>query len=108
MNRLARKRKGTADAAPWFTGDAGAYWLANAQGFRVDAPTRTLGVVEEVRVDEDGRLQSLVVVGGVLGSRSIIVEARHVESVSPRLLRVRVDQSARQQRAQARTCTEVR
>ena len=93
MNLLARKRRQPISADRWITADARAYWLANAHGFRVDSPTRTLGVIEDVRLDEEGRLKSLLVAGGLLGSRSVVVEARKVKSVSPRLLRVCVEES---------------
>lgn len=65
---------------------AGAYWLAHAEGFQVQSNVGRLGIVEEVRVDDTGNLASLLVRGGVLGSRTRVLDAAAVRAINPRRL----------------------
>ena len=74
------------DSARQLDPQAGAYWLAHAEGFHVQSNVGRLGIVEEVRVDDAGNLASLVVRGGVLGNRTRVLDAAAVRAVNPRRL----------------------
>ncbi len=66
-----------------------AYWLAHCEGFRVDAPGGQLGRVEAV-ISRDGRegADALVVRGGMLGGRLVVVPADEVARIMPRKERI--------------------
>jgi hypothetical protein len=65
------------------------YWLCRCEGFRVDTPTRRLGIVEEVRFKTRlERPDTLVVRGGLLGSRVLLVPVSDVKDVVPRQQRL--------------------
>jgi hypothetical protein len=62
----------------------GRYWVAHAEGFLVTSPSgRTLGVVEEVRLDPRTSERLLVVDRSALVRRRAIVPAQRVASVFP-------------------------
>jgi hypothetical protein len=66
-----------------------AYWLAHCEGYRVDAPGGRLGRVEAV-ISRDGSeaADALVVRGGILGGRLVVVPAGEVERILPRKERI--------------------
>jgi hypothetical protein len=65
------------------------YWLCRCDGFRVEADGRKLGVVAELRFrTRHDRPDALVVYGGVLGNRVLVVPAGDVAGVVPREERV--------------------
>jgi hypothetical protein len=57
------------------------YWLERSAGFRVDAHAGAIGIIEEVRVGEDGSPETLVV--RVLDERMVMVPVQRVETVLP-------------------------
>ncbi len=61
------------------------YWLAHCEGFRVDAPGGRLGRVEAV-ISGDGNegADALVVRGGILGGRVLVVSVDDVDEILPR------------------------
>lgn len=63
-------------------------WLARCEGFQVDGTGGRLGVVEEVRWGPDGEVHALVVVGGLLGNRHLLVPVSEIAVVQPRRMRV--------------------
>jgi hypothetical protein len=66
-----------------------AYWLAHCEGYRVDAPGGRLGRVETV-ISRDGgsRADALVVRGGLLGGRLVVVPVDEVDRIVPRKERI--------------------
>jgi hypothetical protein len=65
------------------------YWLCRCEGFHVDAPTGRVGVVEEVRFETRlDRPDTLVVRGGLVGSRVLLVPVSDVKDVAPRQQRL--------------------
>jgi hypothetical protein len=61
------------------------YWLCRCEGFRVDAPTGRLGLVESVRFSSRlDRPDELLVRTGILGNRLLVVAVSDVEAVIPR------------------------
>ena len=65
------------------------YWLCRCEGFRVDAPTGRLGLVEAVRFGSRlDRPDELLVRGGVLGNRRRVVAVSDVQEVIPRQQRI--------------------
>jgi hypothetical protein len=65
------------------------YWLCRCEGFRVDAPTERVGVVEAIRFGSRvDRPDELLVRGGVLGTRRIVIDVTDVEEVVPRQQRL--------------------
>jgi hypothetical protein len=62
-----------------------AYWLAHCEGYRVDAPGGRLGRVEAV-ISRDGSegADALVVRGGLLGGRLVVVPVEEVDRILPR------------------------
>ena len=61
------------------------YWLCRCEGFRVDAPTERVGVVEAVRFGSRlDRPDELLVRGGVLGTRRLVIDVMDVDEVVPR------------------------
>ena len=60
------------------------YWLCRCEGFRVDSPTGRLGVVAGVRFGSRlDRPDELVVRGGLLGNRIIIIPVSEIVDVRP-------------------------
>lgn len=72
-------------------------WLAHCEGFGVEASGRRLGVVEEV-LFVSGRPAAIIVVGGVLRVRTLLVDADEVEGVWPTSRRVVLSSTAPKQR----------
>jgi len=65
------------------------YWLCRCEGFRVDAPTGRLGLVEAVRFGSRlDRPDELLVRGGVLRNRRLVVPVSDVQEVVPRQQRL--------------------
>jgi len=64
------------------------YWLAHCDGYRVEVEGGRLGLVEEVRRAPSGQAATLVVRGGKLGLRRLIVPAEEVALLVPRAERV--------------------
>jgi hypothetical protein len=65
------------------------YWLCRSEGFAVDAPEGRVGIVEEVRFrSRHDRPDELLVRGGIIGSRSVVVPVSDVEEISPRHERI--------------------
>jgi len=65
------------------------YWLCRCEGFRVDAPTGRLGLVEAVRFGSRlDRPDELLVRGGLFGNRRLVVAVSDVQKVVPREERV--------------------
>jgi hypothetical protein len=75
--------RGVSEPASDSTDGAGD-WLADCRGFRVEAGSGLLGVVDEVvREPESGRPHALVLRTGPLGSRRLDVGVDHVAGVVP-------------------------
>lgn len=72
-----------------------AYWLAHCEGYRVHAPAGRLGRVETV-ISHDGEegADALVVRGGMLGGRLVVVPVEEVDRVVPRKERIALRASA--------------
>jgi hypothetical protein len=70
-------------------------WLARCEGFRVEVEGRQVGVVQELRfgarVDYP---DALVVRGGFLGRRQLMIPSSEVEGVVPREKRVLLRRSS--------------
>ena len=65
------------------------YWLCRCEGFRVEAPTGRLGLVEAVRFGARlDRPDELLVRGGVLRNRTLVVPVSEVQEVVPRQQRL--------------------
>jgi hypothetical protein len=65
------------------------YWLCRCEGFRVEAPTERLGVVEAVRFGSRlDRPDELLVRGGVFGNRRLVIPVADVEEIAPRQQRL--------------------
>jgi hypothetical protein len=65
------------------------YWLCRCEGFRVDAPNGRLGLVEAVRFGARlDRPDELVVRGGLLRNRTLVVPVSEIEEVVPRQQRL--------------------
>jgi uncharacterized protein with ACT and thioredoxin-like domain len=65
------------------------YWLCRCEGFRVDAPAGRVGLVEAVRFGSRlDRPDELLVRGGVLGNRQLVVAVSDVQRVIPRQQRI--------------------
>ena len=65
------------------------YWLCRCEGFRVEAPTGRLGLVEAVRFGARlDRPDELLVRGGVLRNRTLVVPVSEVQEVEPRQQRL--------------------
>jgi hypothetical protein len=65
------------------------YWLCRGEGFRVDAPNGRLGLVEAVRFGARlDRPDELLVRGGFLRNRTLVVPVSEVEAVVPRQQRL--------------------
>ena len=64
------------------------YWLAHCEGYRVESPAGGVGLVEEVIPPSDDRPGLLVVRGGLLGRRLLLVPTSDVAVVVPRALRL--------------------
>jgi hypothetical protein len=65
------------------------YWLCRCEGFRVDAPNGLLGLVEAVRFGARlDRPDELLVRGGVLRNRTLVVPVSDVQEVVPRQQRL--------------------
>ncbi len=61
------------------------YWLCRCEGFRVDAPTGRLGLVEAVRFGARlDRPDELLVRGGLLRNRTLVVPVADVQELVPR------------------------
>src|ERR671931_1216907 len=61
------------------------YWLCRCEGFRVDSPTGRLGLVEAVRFGSRlDRPDELLIRGGILGTRLLVVSVSDVQAVMPR------------------------
>jgi hypothetical protein len=60
------------------------YWLCRCEGFKVDAPAGRLGFVEAVRFGSRlDRPDELLVRGGILGNRRLVVAVADVDEVLP-------------------------
>ncbi len=60
------------------------YWLCRCEGFRVDAPTGRLGLVEAVRFGARlDRPDELLVRGGVFRNRTLVVPVSDVREIVP-------------------------
>jgi hypothetical protein len=78
------------------------YWLCRCEGFSVDGPAGRLGVVEEVRFGSRlDRPDTIVVRGGLLGSRILLVPVSDVREVAPRQQRLVVAHAPDEQGAEA-------
>lgn len=67
------------------------YWLSQAAGFVVESPDGRVGVVEELRfLSRTDRPDALVVRGGRLGGRRVVVDVADVVDLRPREKRIRV------------------
>ncbi len=67
------------------------YWLANCEGFLVDAPDGRLGPVLDVLVRDGERTpSSFVVSAGTFIPRLVLIPVEDVEDVLPREKRVRL------------------
>jgi hypothetical protein len=76
------------------------YWLCRCEGFRVDCPTGRVGRVEEGRFGSRiDRPDLLVIQGGVLGRRRLLVPVADVEEVVPRQERIVVRTAPSEQRS---------
>ncbi len=65
------------------------YWLCRCEGFRVDAPTGRLGLVEAVRFGARlDRPDELLVRGGLLRNRTLVVPVSDVQEVVPQQQRL--------------------
>ena len=65
------------------------YWLCRCEGFRVEASTERVGVVESVRFGSRlDRPDELIVRGGVFGGRRVVIAVSDVEEVVPRQQRL--------------------
>src|SRR6266516_6581913 len=65
------------------------YWLCRCEGFRVDAPTGRLGLVEAVRFGARlDRPDELLIRCGVLRNRTLVVPVSDVREVEPRQQRL--------------------
>ena len=65
------------------------YWLCRCEGFRVDAPTDHVGVVEAIRFGSRlDRPDELLFRGGVLGNRRLVIPVWDVEEIEPRQQRL--------------------
>jgi hypothetical protein len=61
------------------------YWLCRCQGFRVRSRGKQLGIVEEVRYRSRlDRPDSVVVRGGLFGTRRLVIPVAAVEEIVPR------------------------
>ena len=70
------------------------YWLCRCEGFKVDASTGRLGFVEAVRFGSRlDRPDELLVRGGVLGGRRLVIAVADVQEVIPRQQRLTVRRS---------------
>lgn len=63
------------------------YWLGHCEGFRVDGPQGRVGFVETV-LGPEGEPEALLVRGGILGGRVLVVPIEAVEDVRPRAERI--------------------
>ena len=68
--------------------EAGSYWLAHSEGFRVDAPGGRVGRVEEVLEETGGRPRALIVRAGLLGRKLLVVPVNQVDRITPRSERI--------------------
>ena len=60
------------------------YWLCRCEGFRVDAPSGRLGLVEAVRFGARlDRPDELLVRGGVFRNRTLVVPVSDVREIVP-------------------------
>lgn len=67
------------------------YWLSQAVGFVVESPEGRVGVVEELRfLSRTDRPDALVVRGGRLGGRRVVVDVADIVDLRPREKRIRV------------------
>jgi len=65
--------------------DMGQYWLSHCEGFRVQAPGGRVGIVDQVlREESEGRPRALIVHGGLLGRKVLVVPVDQVDRVAPR------------------------
>jgi hypothetical protein len=65
------------------------YWLCRCEGFSVDAPTGRLGLVEAVRFGARlDRPDELLVRGGLLRNRTLVVPVSDVQEIVPRQQRL--------------------
>ena len=65
------------------------YWLCRCEGFRVDTATGRVGVVAGVRFRSRlDRPDELLIRGGVLGRRTLVVPVSDVETILPQQQRL--------------------
>jgi hypothetical protein len=65
------------------------YWLCRCEGFRVDTATGRVGVVAGVRFRSRlDRPDELLIRGGVLGRRTLVVPVSDVETIVPQQQRL--------------------
>ena len=65
------------------------YWLGRCEGFRVDAPSGRLGLVEAVRFGTRlDRPDELLVRRGLFGNHTLVVPVSDVQEVVPRQQRL--------------------
>jgi hypothetical protein len=63
-------------------------WLPACHGFRVEVAGRRVGIVEDVLYGDTRDPTALLVRGGLLGMRTLIVPVEAVVGVLPRVKRV--------------------
>jgi hypothetical protein len=62
--------------------------LARCEGFRVDYPGGHLGIVEVVLHGEDGVPKAIAAVGGLFGTRIVIIPVDEIAEVDQRARRI--------------------
>ena len=72
------------------------YWLAHCEGYRAHGADGRLGLVEEVRLGENGRDPvALVVRAWILGGRVLVVPVSDAAFIVPRAQRIWLNASAK-------------